>query len=186
MQESSGRRSDFARSATMVETEAWQLNGGDSIRLPNGQVLKVQRVRPHETDPVGRVYVHTDQGTALAGRYEKFTRVPDTTGQQSLPQYADPSGNSNSLPMLSPHPGGQHDPGMKAPTQCTACGFGTMMRQGNTYRCARCGHVHKPGGGDLEYSDANQVVRTFSTINNPMRSVVASRARQMLNNEENQ
>lgn len=174
-----------AKQATVLNTQAWQLNPGDAIRMPNGRTQKVTRVRPHETS-MGHVYVDTDGGTALAKREDAFQVVPMNSQQQSLPGYGVPGGNSNTLPG-DPQSGGSNT----APSSsCPVCGRGNLVRQGDHYVCSRCGYKEQFGGaGGKAFSDSpSQVVRTstFHTVNGTTMSAVARRAAALLNQEESQ
>lgn len=170
--------------ATVLNTQAWMLNPGDQIRMPTGKTQKVTRVRPHETSQK-HVYVDTDGGTALALRTDPFDVVPFNSQQQELPGYGTPGGNTNHAPGLG---GGDN---MAPSTQCPVCGGnGTLTRQGDHYTCSRCGYKEQFGGaGGHSFSDSPRQVQTaakYSTINSPMKSVVARRAEAMLNQKENQ
>lgn len=180
--------------ATILNTDAWRLNPGDNVRMPNGRTMKVHRIRPHETSNA-HVYVDTDSGTSLSGRYDPFEVVHSNAQQQSLPGYGTPGGNSNKLPFdpQSSHgtnaaPDTSAAPG--AQTQCPACKKkGTLQRQGDHYTCSSCGYRETFGGaGGRAFSDAPRRVitsRQYSTINTSGMSAIARRAREVLAQEEN-
>lgn len=172
------------RTATVIDTRAEMLNPGDQIKTPNGRTQKVVRVRPHETSGK-HVYVDTDGGTAVVERSAGFQVAPKNSQQQSLPGYGTPGGNANALPF-DPQSGNATN---AAPsTQCPTCGgHGTLARQGDHYSCNRCGYREQFGGaGGHAFSDASSVVRTFSTVNQSTKSVVARRAAALLNQEDYQ
>lgn len=172
-----------AKQATVQDANAEWLNPGDTIRVPNGKTQKVQRVRPHESS-ADHVYVDTDGGTAVVRRTDRFQLVRDNQQQQSLPGYGTPGGNTNALPGDTQTSGGSNE---AQSNDCPVCGGkGTLARQGDSYVCSRCGYREKFGGaGGHAFSDSPQTVRTFSTINRPLQSVIARRAQQVLDQKEN-
>lgn len=170
-----------AKTATVRDTQAEWLNPGDQIRTPNGKTQKVLRVRPHEQS-AAHVYIDTDSGTAVVRRSDRFQVSPDNNQQQSLPGYGIPGGNTDSLPGET-QLGGTNN---ATSTECPVCGgHGTLARQGNNFLCSRCGYRESFGGaGGHAFTDSPQTVRTFSTINTPLQSVIARRARQVLDQKE--
>lgn len=173
---------------------AERLSPGDQIQLPNGKTQQVLRVRRHETSS-NHVYVDTDGGTVPVERRQPFTVVPHNSQQQSSPGYGVPGANSNAHPF-SGHggPGGSNQANS---TQCPNCrGNGTLARKGDHYACSRCGYVERFGGaGGLAFSDQkSQVtnlprstqprVNSFATVNGPLTSAIARRAREVLEQEE--
>lgn len=179
------RGHEASKTATVVNTQAERLNPGDQIRTPNGRTMKVNRVRPHETS-MKHVYVDTDGGTTVSERSAAFEVVPRNSQQQSQPGYGTPGGNSNSLPFDSQSGGSNTAPSASCP-QCG--GNGTLVRQGDHFTCSRCGYSESFGGaGGKAFSDSPRVVRVsaYSSVNNPMMSVVARRATDLLNQEDHQ
>jgi ribosomal protein S27AE len=183
-----------AKTATVQETEAWKLNPGDNIRMPNGKTMKVHRIRPHETSSK-HVYVHTDGGTSVSERNSKFQVMPVNNQQQSLPGYGTPGGNTNRQPFdpltNNEHSKNQHgDNAAKGGNNCPSCGGkGTMQRQGDHYVCTRCGYKQTYGGaGGHNFSDSPrqfQVGSSYNTVNTSGMSAIARRAQEVLAMEEN-
>lgn len=186
-----GTKDSSRKTATVLNTDAWRLNPGDNIRMPNGRTMKVHRVRPHETSGK-HVYVDTDSGTSLAERAQAFEVVHSNAQQQSLPGYGTPGGNSNKLPFdpQSSHGTNVADTGGSTGASCPACKRkGTLQRQGDHYTCSACGYRESFGGaGGHAFSDAPRRVQTsrrYSTINTSGMSAIARRAREVLAQEEN-
>jgi hypothetical protein len=182
----SGKVRVASKTATMIDTFADKLNPGDSVRLPNGKTQRITRVRKHETSG-SHVYVDTDGGTALVKRNQGFSVVPVNNTQQHLPGYGTPGGNSNSIPW-DKQTGGDNTPG-GAPgaghgvTQCPNCsGVGSLKREGDHFKCARCGYRENFGGaGGATYTDQTHRIQNFSSrINERPMSAIARRASEML------
>lgn len=158
--------------ATRFDTQAWRLNPGDKIQLSNGQTQQVTRVRPHENGAGSHVYVDTDGGTTLAHRNDNFTVVPSNTLQQTSPGYGTPGGNFNYLPW-------DRTPGGSSTGGCPRCG-GHLVRRGDHFQCGNCGYQQQQGGASgHSFSPHNQIITTFSTVNQEL-SAVALRSRHML------
>ena len=175
--------------ATQFDTQAWKLNPGDNVRMPNGRTMKVNRVRPHETSG-HHVYVDTDGGTAQVGRNDAFHVVHKNQQQQSLPGYGTPGGNTNRLPF---DPQTNNEGGPKSDNQggkdCPSCGSkGSMQRQGDKYVCSRCGFSQTFGGaGGHSFTDQPhqlQNTSSYSTINTSGMSAIARRAHAVLDQKE--
>ena len=177
--------------ATQFDTQAWQLNPGDQIRNEIGQVMKVQRVRPHETS-FNHVYVDTYQGTTLARRGDSFTVAPHNSRQQSMPGYGNPGGNANYLPMdayqhnnslttavpagHSPHGGGGNA------LTCPSCGSHTLALRGDHYLCSRCGNTMGVGSASGHQFGNQTSIINVSSIQHT--SAVGRRATALLNEGE--
>ena len=181
------RRENQRKVATVLNTDAWRLNPGDNISMPNGRTMKVHRVRQHETSP-HHVYVDTDGGTTVSGRGDKFTVVPANAQQQSSPGYGTPGGNSNKMPF-DPQSSGGTNTAPKGANSCPSCqGKGTLGRQGDHYTCTRCGYQESFGGaGGKTFSDSPrnvQIRSSYTTVNGSGMSVIARRAQTVLAQEE--
>jgi ribosomal protein L37AE/L43A len=174
------------KTATQFDTRADKLNPGQHIRTPTGGTTQVRRVRNHESSGK-HVYVDTDLGTTVVPREDAFEVVPQNARQQESPGYGTPGGNSNTLPFDPHGPGGSNT---STSSSCPVCGTsGSLRRSGDHYTCSKCGYQENFGGpADKNYSSSTQVIRTFTNKNNNRRtaSVIAQRARQVLDLEENQ
>ena len=166
--------------ATVMDTQAWQLNPGDSIRMPDGGTAKVTgRPRPHETSPNNHLYVDTDRGTTLVRRNDPFQVVPYNSLQQVMPGLGTPDANGNRLPMGTPG----MSPSSAPPSECPHCGNHRMQRQGDRYACSRCGNTvsaSTSGANGYQFTDHRTVVRNFASVT---KSAVAARAAALLNNQ---
>jgi ribosomal protein L37AE/L43A len=188
------------KTATILNTDAWRLNPGDNITMPNGRTMKVQRVRPHETNN-HMVYVDTDGGTTLAERAQRFQVRPHNSQQQSSPGYGTPGGNTDKIHGEEDVKGNNempHSPS-KESNQCPSCrSKGTLQRQGDHYTCSKCGYRESFGGaGGHAFTDSprqviprgqelhNRREAQYSTINTSGISAIARRARALLAQEEN-
>jgi len=173
------------KTATQYETRADKLNPRQHVRTPTGGTTQVRRVRNHESSGQ-HVYVDTDLGTTVVPRGDVFEVVPQNARQQESPGYGTPGGNSNTLPFDPHGPGGGNT---STSSSCPVCGRrGSFRRSGDHYECL-CGYQETFGGtSDKNYSSSTQVIRTFTNKNNNRRtaSVIAQRARQVLDLEENQ
>ena len=181
--------SGFARGvheATVVHTDADKLQPGDAILGPTGQVVRVKRVRNHETNNK-HVYVDTDAGTSLVERRHQFQRSPHNTVQQEIPGFGIPGANTNTVPFgRSP---GKEGPGnaVSQSAPCPNCGApGSMVRRGGTYVCSRCGYHEQTGplGPNSNLLDSERVIKTFNSLDRT--SAIARRAREVLTTLEDQ
>lgn len=172
-----------AKQATRMDTNVATsdgrilINSGDQIKTPTGQALTVKDVRRHETSR-DHYYIDTDAGTTLVPWTTNFTLVPNNQSQQFLPGSGVPGGNSNAIPGL------EQPAGNEAPNVCPACGQkGSLTRQGQTYKCSRCGYSDKNVGGDMNFSDSSQMYGPGQRVRRTS-SAIAHRARQVLDQEE--
>lgn len=111
--------------ATRLPTQIERANPGDSMRTPQGQTVKIDKVRPHETEN-DKVYVDTDMGTSIMSRGTDVDLVPHNSQQQELPGSGSPSGNAGHLPGAGQGAGGKGMTG-KAPT-CPVDGAKMVFR----------------------------------------------------------
>jgi ribosomal protein S27AE len=186
-------RTDYTRTsslheATRVETPVASADGrilinkGDQINTPTGQTVTVNNIRRHEYSPQ-HYYVDTDAGTTVVPYDTKFTVMPQNSQQQAIPDLGTPGGNMAQMPL---HPG---DAGSnQAPSNsCPSCGnTGTLARQGDKYRCLKCGYTEAFGGaGGRAFSDSPRQLNLprQSSVNNP-RGVIARHAAMVAGNEE--
>lgn len=182
------------RTATQTETSVANsmgqilLRAGESIRLPNGQVINVNDVRRHETSR-DHYYIDTDAGTTVVPWSTKFQVVPQgsaNTRQEPFPDLGIPGGNDNQLPMNPQNTGASNaDPGS---SRCPNCGGkGSLVRRGQKYVCSRCGYseTYSGGGGtQYQFSDSGQMLQPTSMRNpNDIRTAVARRAAALLATE---
>lgn len=195
--------------ATVLNTQVERLNTGDQIRTPTGQTMKVHKIRPHETES-GLVYMDTDQGTTTVRRGTDMSVVPEgaNTSQQELPDIGNPvnEGNSGKLPMAGhgpQGPGSNQNTMVGADTPCPNCGsLGTFRLHGQEYSCSVCGFTVGKGAtpGGLLFSPqqgghipprrkpgAVPRAHVWGSRYAPLSTegVVARRARQVLDEEEN-
>lgn len=154
------------------------INPGDQIKTPTGQALTVKNIRRHETSR-DHYYIDTDAGTTLVPWTTNFTLVPNNQSQQFLPGTGTPGGNSSGLPGLEQ--GVSNEP----PNVCPACGSkGSLTRQGQAYKCSRCGYSEKNVGMEQNFSDVSQMPRAQQRTTSRTSSLIAQRARQVLDQEE--
>jgi ribosomal protein S27AE len=163
---------------TNVATSQGQIlmKAGDQIKTPTGQALTVRNIRRHETSR-DHYYVDTDAGTTLVNWQTNFTLVPDNQSQQHLPGTGTPGGNFSEVPGM--------DPGVEntAPTVCPSCGSkSSLNRQGQSFKCTKCGYTDKNVGGGMNFSDATQMFAPTSSRDT--RNAIAKRAQAVLDQEE--
>lgn len=106
-----------AKKATVLRTQIERANGadergngGDMMRTPQGQTVRILKVRPHETEQ-GKVYVDTDMGTSIMNRGTDVELVPHNVQQQELPGSGIPGGNVGHLPGAGRGSGGEGSTG---------------------------------------------------------------------------
>lgn len=121
----------LAVQATRLPTQIERANPGDSMRTPQGQTVKIKKVRPHETEN-DKVYVDTDMGTAIMSRGTDVELVPYNSRQKELPGSGSPSGNVGQLPGSGRGAGGEGMTG-KAP-HCPVDGAKMVFRN-NIWVC---------------------------------------------------
>lgn len=115
----------LAVQATRLPTQIERANPGDSMRTPQGQTVRVVKIRPHETEN-DSVYVDTDMGTSVMKRGTDVELVPYNSQQQELPNSGNPNGNVGRLPGSGRGSGGEGMTG-KAPT-CPVDGARMVFR----------------------------------------------------------
>jgi predicted Zn-ribbon and HTH transcriptional regulator len=128
----------LAKLATVLQTQIErangadeQGNGGDMIRTPQGQTVRILKIRPHETEN-DKVYVDTDMGTSIMSRGTDVELVPHNSQQQELPGSGNPMGNVGQLPGSGRGAGGESMTN-KAPT-CPVDGAKMVFRN-NAWVC---------------------------------------------------
>jgi hypothetical protein len=134
------------RHATVTSTTVERLVPGDQIRTPQGQLIRVRRFLPHETDRQAG-YLETELGLLQVQRGMQVQLVPGgqkgPSVQQELPgPGSNTGGNFPGLPAAGQGPGGQgpaQPQGSGQAGPCPRCG-NTLRIQGNQSICSQCGY----------------------------------------------
>lgn len=100
------RQSQNSRTATVLTTQIERANPGDMLRTPQGQTVKIKKVRPHETEG-DKLYVDTDQGTSVMSRGTDVDLVPYNAQQRELPGSGIPGANTGMMPGAGSGAGGE-------------------------------------------------------------------------------
>ena len=163
------------KTATMFDTRADKLNPGNHIyNAETGKTTEIVNLSLHPSSGK-HVILKSKDGVVTVPREQMFQVVPVNSAQQSSPGYGRPA---------------QGDAGNTLKeTTCKRCGRkGNLVQKGGVYVCKFCENVEQGGAGGLFYSSQPDVIRTFTNKNNNRRtaSVIAQRARQVLDLEENQ
>lgn len=152
------------KTATVLMTQIERANPGDLMRTPQGQNVKIKKVRPHETEN-GKVYVDTDLGTSIMDRGTDVNLVQGER-QRELPDSGNPMGNSGQLPGAGRTPTGEGAtmtgrPAQMAAPDCPRDGT-KMVLKGNTWVCPVDGTTAPttaaPGGMQPTDRPSGQVV----------------------------
>lgn len=135
------------RLATVNETTVEKVVPGDHVLTPQGQLIRVRRFLPHETDRLAG-YLETELGLLQVQRGMNVQIVPGgqkgPSSQQELPGPGNSTGgNFSTLPASGRGPGGisaQQPLRAAQSSPCPRCGNPGMRIEGNQVSCPQCGY----------------------------------------------
>jgi ribosomal protein S27AE len=166
--------------ATVLPTNAELLQKGHTLRLPSGQRVKVNGIRPHENSG-GHVYLDTDIGTSVVNRKSQFQVVQGDAASRGAP-FKQPTnretpGNFNTGL-------GESTEKQKAPAaagRCPNCGKGPLVNHGGKMQCRNCGY--SSSGGDSDFGESGYRRPTTAYAHDGL-SAIARRAQTLVERTE--